>query len=178
MKQWLAVFVLGFTARCANAELTLTEIRTASPNVLVAYFKSTIVKADEVNVSNPSLWKLNGKPVDAINRFVTEADRCDHHIYLHVPTLVQGTRYSLETPHGVTNFVFDEMQKIKAPDTINTHAAKVMNGDFVVGMTGTPIENRIEDLWCVMDRIAPGSPAPLLGVEICPEGGFVHECPT
>jgi len=52
--------------------------------------------------------------------------------------------------------VFDEMQKIKAPDTINTHAAKVVNADFVLGMTGTPIENRIEDLWCLMDRIAPG----------------------
>lgn len=52
--------------------------------------------------------------------------------------------------------VFDEMQKIKAPDTINTHAAKVMNADFVLGMTGTPIENRIEDLWCLMDRVAPG----------------------
>ncbi|WP_180966826.1 DEAD/DEAH box helicase [Cohaesibacter celericrescens] len=52
--------------------------------------------------------------------------------------------------------IFDEIQKIKAPDTINSHAAKTANADFVVGMTGTPIENRIEDLWCIMDRIAPG----------------------
>lgn len=52
--------------------------------------------------------------------------------------------------------IFDEMQKIKAPDTINTHAAKVMNVDFVLGMTGTPIENRIEDIWCIMDRVMPG----------------------
>jgi len=48
------------------------------------------------------------------------------------------------------------MQKIKAPATINTHAAKALNADFVLGITGTPIENRIEDLWCIMDRIAPG----------------------
>ena len=52
--------------------------------------------------------------------------------------------------------VFDEIQKIKSPATINTHAAKTVNADFVLGMTGTPIENRIEDLWCIMDRIAPG----------------------
>lgn len=52
--------------------------------------------------------------------------------------------------------VFDEMQKVKAPGTINTHAAKAMNADFVIGLTGTPIENRLEDLWCIMDRIAPG----------------------
>ena len=52
--------------------------------------------------------------------------------------------------------VFDEMQKIKAPDTINSHAAKTLNADFVLGLTGTPIENRIEDLWCIMDRIESG----------------------
>lgn len=57
---------------------------------------------------------------------------------------------------GFSVAVFDEMQKIKAPDTINTHAAKTINADFVLGMTGTPIENRIEDLWCLMDRVAPG----------------------
>jgi superfamily II DNA or RNA helicase len=52
--------------------------------------------------------------------------------------------------------VFDEMQKVKLPGTINTHAAKALNGDFILGLTGTPIENRLEDLWCIMDRIAPG----------------------
>ncbi|MGN6102841.1 MAG: DEAD/DEAH box helicase [Devosia sp.] len=52
--------------------------------------------------------------------------------------------------------VFDEMQKIKAPDTINSHTAKTLNADFVIGLTGTPIENRIEDIWCVMDRVSPG----------------------
>jgi hypothetical protein len=49
-----------------------------------------------------------------------------------------------------------EMQKVKSPGTINTHAAKAMNADFVLGLTGTPIENRLEDLWCIMDRVAPG----------------------
>lgn len=52
--------------------------------------------------------------------------------------------------------IFDEMQKVKSPDSINSHTARTMNIDFVLGMTGTPIENRLEDLWCIMDRIAPG----------------------
>jgi superfamily II DNA or RNA helicase len=57
---------------------------------------------------------------------------------------------------GYSLAVFDEMQKVKDPRTINTHAAKAINADFVLGLTGTPIENRLEDLWCIMDRIAPG----------------------
>jgi superfamily II DNA or RNA helicase len=52
--------------------------------------------------------------------------------------------------------IFDEMQKIKAPDTLNTKAARALNADFVLGLTGTPIENRMEDLWCIFDRIVPG----------------------
>ena len=53
-------------------------------------------------------------------------------------------------------FSIVEMQKIKAPGTINTHAAKAVNADFVLGLTGTPIENRLEDLWCIMDRVTAG----------------------
>jgi hypothetical protein len=57
---------------------------------------------------------------------------------------------------GYSLAVFDEMQKVKDPRTINTHAAKAINADFVLGLTGTPIENRLEDLWCIMDRVTPG----------------------
>ncbi|MDQ0395547.1 DEAD/DEAH box helicase [Labrys monachus] len=52
--------------------------------------------------------------------------------------------------------VFDEAQKIKSPGAINTQSAKAMNADFVLGLTGTPIENRLADMWCIMDRVVPG----------------------
>ncbi len=52
--------------------------------------------------------------------------------------------------------VFDEIQKTKTPGTVMTHAAKAMNGDFVVALTGTPIENRLADLWCIVDTVEPG----------------------
>ena len=103
----------------ANAQLSLKEIRTASDTVLVAFFQSknvsgpvwnTVFKPTEVNTDNLSLWKLNGQPVTAINKFVTEADAVDYHIYLQVPKLVSGTAYTLETPYGNTNFVFDDKQ--------------------------------------------------------------------
>ena len=86
----------------------MKEVRTASNTVLVAYFKSTVIKADEVNTADLSAWKLNGQPVTAIDKFATEADACDHHIYLQVPALVNGTRYTLQTPHGERTFVFDD----------------------------------------------------------------------
>lgn len=52
--------------------------------------------------------------------------------------------------------VFDEIQKLKTPTTINTHAAKTINADFAVGLTGTPVENSLSELWSIMDRLQPG----------------------
>ena len=42
-----------------------------------------------------------------------------------------------------------------------THAAKALNADFVVAMTGTPVENRLADLWCIADTVQPGALADL-----------------
>jgi SNF2 family DNA or RNA helicase len=35
-------------------------------------------------------------------------------------------------------------------------AAKAVNADFSIAMTGTPVENRLADLWCIADTAQPG----------------------
>lgn len=52
--------------------------------------------------------------------------------------------------------VFDEAQKIKTPGTLMTDAAKAVNAEFTIAMTGTPVENRLADLWCIADTAQPG----------------------
>jgi SNF2-related domain/Helicase conserved C-terminal domain len=52
--------------------------------------------------------------------------------------------------------VFDEAQKIKTPAIRLTDAAKGMNIGFRIAMTGTPVENRLSDLWCIIDTANPG----------------------
>lgn len=52
--------------------------------------------------------------------------------------------------------VLDEAQKIKSPGTMVTNAAKALKGRFKVAMTGTPVENTLLDLWCIMDFCVPG----------------------
>lgn len=52
--------------------------------------------------------------------------------------------------------IFDEIQKLKNPTSQLTRAAKTLNPRFVLGMTGTPVENRLQDLWSLMDVLAPG----------------------
>ena len=50
----------------------------------------------------------------------------------------------------------DEAQKIKSPGTLVTNAAKALKGIFKIAMTGTPVENSLLDLWCIMDFCVPG----------------------
>ncbi len=110
-----------------------------------------------VEAFGPGLKRLKRKktpgwtPEDAID--VSALKDADW-ILTTYETLADNHRAFARVAYSVA--IFDEMQKIKAPGTINTHAAKSINADFVLGLTGTPIENRIEDLWCLMDRIVPG----------------------
>ena len=53
--------------------------------------------------------------------------------------------------------VFDEIQALKNPASLRSFAARAIQGDFRIGLTGTPIENRTADLWAVMDQLVPGS---------------------
>lgn len=119
-----------------HADLELKEVRTASKNILVACFKSGVVNASEVNTNELAAWKLNGQPVAAIHKFVTEADACDHHIYLEVPGLAQGSTNTLQTPHGGKTFVFDEREtfceSIKSNQSGYSALSKVRYANFAI----------------------------------------------
>jgi hypothetical protein len=52
--------------------------------------------------------------------------------------------------------LLDEAQKVKTPGIRLTDAAKAMNANFRIALTGTPVENRLADLWCIVDGVAPG----------------------
>jgi len=57
--------------------------------------------------------------------------------------------------------VLDEVQKAKNPTTRVNATLKALNADFVLAMTGTPVENSISDLWAITDIAAPGYFSPL-----------------
>lgn len=72
--------------------------------------------------------------------------------------------------------VLDEAQKIKSPKARMTHAVKALNTDFMLAMTGTPVENRLADLWCIADAVQPGALSDLkeFSAEYEVEGGNVQ----
>ena len=52
--------------------------------------------------------------------------------------------------------VIDEAQAIKNPAAKQTRTVKQLKADARIALTGTPIENRLGDLWSIFDFINPG----------------------
>lgn len=52
--------------------------------------------------------------------------------------------------------ILDEAQAIKNPSSKQTRAAKLLKNRVRFVLTGTPIENRLLDLWSLFDFVAPG----------------------
>lgn len=52
--------------------------------------------------------------------------------------------------------ILDEAQAIKNPGTAQTRAIKAIKGIHRLVLTGTPVENRLTDLWSLFDFINPG----------------------
>jgi hypothetical protein len=52
--------------------------------------------------------------------------------------------------------ILDEAQAIKNPTSLQTKLVKTLKGHSKIALTGTPIENRLGDLWSLYDFICPG----------------------
>ena len=52
--------------------------------------------------------------------------------------------------------VLDEAQAIKNPETRRAIAAKGLKRRVAIAVTGTPVENKLADLWSIMDFSCPG----------------------
>jgi non-specific serine/threonine protein kinase len=52
--------------------------------------------------------------------------------------------------------VLDEAQAIKNPEAKQTRAVKKLKAGARVALTGTPVENRLGDLWSIFDFVNPG----------------------
>jgi len=52
--------------------------------------------------------------------------------------------------------ILDEAQNIKNPETKQAQAVRQLKGAHKIALTGTPIENRLTELWSIMEFLNPG----------------------
>jgi hypothetical protein len=138
-----------------NAEITEKPLLIVAPTGLLKNWEAEI----ERHLTNDlgQLVRVYGSDLRALqtgsNLNTTRLNRAG----LVLTTYETLTRY--QTSFNTVTFaavVFDETQKLKNPGTQNYGAASGVNADFWIGMTGTPIENRLADLWSITDVLQPG----------------------
>lgn len=92
----------------------------------------------------------------------------------HLQSLIDLGNYGLASPLVITSYdiarldheqlnriqwlyvVVDEGHNIKNPDAQRTKAIKTINGQHKLALTGTPIQNNLEELWSLFDYAMPG----------------------
>lgn len=52
--------------------------------------------------------------------------------------------------------VLDEAQNIKNPEAKQSQVVRQLTADFRIALTGTPVENRLSELWSILDFLNPG----------------------
>ncbi len=60
------------------------------------------------------------------------------------------------TPVAWTTLVLDEAQMIKNPTTKAARAVRQLRAGQKLALTGTPVENRLSELWAILDAVNPG----------------------
>jgi non-specific serine/threonine protein kinase len=81
-----------------------------------------------------------------------ELSRCD----LVITTYAMVQRYDLLQSFKWDYVILDEAQAIKNPGTKQTRAVKKLHAANRIILTGTPVENRLADLWSLFDFLNPG----------------------
>ena len=82
-------------------------------------------------------------------RYVAKADV----VLASYGTLVRQGWFAT-VPWGVV--ALDEAQAIKNPGTRQAQAVKRLRAEARIALTGTPVENRLMDLWSIFDFLSPG----------------------
>ena len=116
-------------------------------------------------------------PLSVVHNWFAEAARFtpDLHVVVHhgadrdlgldrlVPADVVVTTYGL-LPRDLgqlgavewSTLVLDEAQQIKNPATRAARAVRALRAGQKIALTGTPVENRLAELWAILDAVNPG----------------------
>jgi superfamily II DNA or RNA helicase len=69
-------------------------------------------------------------------------------------TLLSDAEFWAQQPLNV--IVLDEAQQIRNPDTRISRCVRQLHGNCRLALTGTPLENRPQELWSLLDWVLPG----------------------
>ena len=119
----------------------ISEIEKFTPDLKVHTAHPGFISSDDT-----------GKNKSSIQKNKNELNQFD----LVITSYALAQRYEWLEGYHWNYLILDEAQAIKNPGTKQTRAIKKLNSSNRIIMTGTPVENKISDLWSLFDFINPG----------------------
>lgn len=92
---------------------------------------------------------LHGLDEEQVQEAITDG-------FLFITTYGMVARFMSLQKKNWDMVILDEAQAIKNPGTKQTKAIKQLKASAKIALTGTPIENRLSDLWSLFDFLNPG----------------------
>jgi hypothetical protein len=135
-------------ARKAGAERAGKPSLLVVPASLIANWKSELARF------SPSLSVWIAHPSEAGSDVKNPASAAGHDLVITTYTMLCRIDWLREQPWKLA--ILDEAQAIKNSGVRQTHAVKQLNAEGRIALTGTPIENRLSDLWSLFDFLNPG----------------------
>lgn len=146
---------LGKTVQaiCALAEIHRSHGKV-SPSLIVCPTSLVDNWKEELNRFEPELSVVTfvGAPGER-RKLLNQRSGVD--VFVTSYGLIQRDLELFE-PLSFSYVILDEAQAIKNRETRNARSVKRLNADYRLVLTGTPLENSLEDLWSLFDFLMPG----------------------
>jgi SNF2 family DNA or RNA helicase len=147
---------LGKTIQVLSLLLVLKQQGRRKPSLLVAPASLLANWAAELARFAPDLKAVVVHP----SEMAAETLKSEHADLAEVDLAITSYGFLARVPWlAMTAWhlaILDEAQAIKNPGSRQTRMVKQLRADARVALTGTPIENRLGDLWSIFDFINPG----------------------
>jgi len=112
---------------------------------------------DEIERFFPTLKYFVAHPAAHLKKSVlTRRKKVPDNLDLVITTYALAQKYEWLKSYFWSYVILDEAQAIKNPGAKQTRAVKNLKAQNRIVMTGTPVENRIGDLWSLFDFLNPG----------------------
>jgi superfamily II DNA or RNA helicase len=149
---------LGKTIQLLGLLLLYKRARPGGPPHLLVVPASLLANWQaEIERFAPSLSTLVAHPSAMPTPELTEGTDTDlAGIDLVITTYGTLTRVGALRAREWSLAVLDEAQAIKNPGARQTQAVKALKAHARIALTGTPVENRLGDLWSIYDFLDPG----------------------
>jgi SNF2 family DNA or RNA helicase len=147
---------LGKTIELISMLLHMKEQSTLTGPVLLICPMSVVGNWEhELRRFGPSLTFLTHHGAGRLTGDAFREEARKHNLVISTYALIARDREIFESVQW-QGVVLDEAQNVKNASTKQAQAARALKADFRVALTGTPVENRLSELWSIMEFLNPG----------------------